>query len=206
LRPEVQHHPALPYDQMETFIRGLRNSDAGSEMARLAVEFCILTALRIGTVRKARRPEISGDVWNAPADNMKKRFHRVPLTARCLVILERARTLAPDSEYLFAGARGEKMSPNAIDTVMKGPVFDYQDIEGRRIVLHGFRSTFADWAKETTSFPVGVVDAALSHAKQDKVAAAYHRGDLFDKRRALMATWANHAEGRSTVTEIRKSA
>ncbi|HEY3433012.1 MAG TPA: integrase arm-type DNA-binding domain-containing protein [Rhodocyclaceae bacterium] len=185
-----EHHAAMPYPDVPDFILTLRESDAG-ELARLAFEFLILTAGRTGEIVAARRSEINANagIWTIPAERMKaKREHRVPLSQRCLEILNRAKELAGDSEYVFPGrSPGKPLSNMAFLMMLRRMSLD--------ITAHGFRSSFRDWAAERTNVPRDVCEAALAHSVQDKTEAAYNRTDLFEKRRNLMDAWAGFCAG-----------
>lgn len=179
-----EHHAALPYSELPSFIKNLGNSSNG-EVARLAFEFLILTASRTAEVLGALWDEFDLDekVWTVPAERMKaKRLHRVPLSGRCLEILERAKLLAGDSSYVFPGRSPAKPMSNMVFLMLL-----------RRLKLpitaHGFRSSFRDWAAEATSLPREVAEMALAHVVENKVEAAYRRGDLLEKRRELMELW-----------------
>ena len=179
-----QHMTALPYAEVGATISTIHGSGALGR-AKLAIEFLILTAARSGEVRKARWEEIDHDnaVWNIPAAHTKSgRDHRVPLSPRALEVLVEARQQRDDSGLIFANTRGGIMNPSALNRVLTRLKID--------AVPHGFRSTFRDWASERTNTPPAVMEAALAHANQDKVEAAYARSDLFEKRRKLMDAWA----------------
>jgi len=182
------HFAAIPYKEVPAFVERIGDSDAG-EQVQLALEFLILTAARTGEVLHARWNEIDlwQRVWTIPAERMKAGVeHRVPLSDREVAILKRARELAGGSEYLFPGRSG--------DRPMSGMVFLMALRRmGARFTVHGFRSAFRDWAAETTNFPTEVCEMALAHTVRNKVEAAYRRGDLFEKRRELMAAWAKYA-------------
>lgn len=180
------HHEAMPYGQVPAFIKNLRASDAG-EITRLAFEFLILTASRTSEVLQARWDEFDLDqaLWTVPAERMKAgRIHRVPLSDRCVEILKRAKELGADSSYVFPGRSADKPLSNMVFLMML-----------RRMKLdvtaHGFRSSFRDWAAEATHFPREVAEMALAHTIENKVEAAYRRGDLMEKRREIMQAWAN---------------
>lgn len=187
----VRHHPALPYSELARFVQQLR-SERGT--ASRALEFTILTAARTSEVTGARWPEIDfgAKVWTIPAERMKghrdhRRDHRVPLSDRALEILQTRKTECDqigETEFVFVGDRaGAGLSNNAMLALL--------DRMGRGdITVHGFRSTFRDWAAETTAYPREVAEMALAHTIADKVEAAYRRGDLFQKRRRMMADWA----------------
>ena len=187
----VKHFPALPYADLPAFLPSLREART-SDAIKLALEFLILTAARSGEVRGALKAEIDvgAALWTVPAERMKaERDHVVPLSARALAIVKAASELSPGSALLFPSTRshGKPLSDMALTMML------------RRlrpgITAHGFRSTFRDWASETTDFPSEVVEMALAHAIGNRVEAAYRRGNLLDKRRALMDAWAAFALG-----------
>ncbi len=182
----VKHYPALPLTDMPAFMAKLRGLPG--VFAR-ALEFCILTATRTGETIYARWREIDLDagVWIIPATRMKiPREHRVPLSLAAIIVL---RTLAanrgPD-DFIFASRKiGEPLSNMALLMTLKRM--------GRGdLTTHGFRSTFRDWVAEKTDFPREAAEAALAHVVGNQVEAAYRRGDLFDKRHALMDAWAEY--------------
>jgi integrase len=189
------HHAALPYDALPSFMAELREKQSG---AALALELCILTATRSGEVLKAKWSEIDLEkaVWTIPAIRMKAGHeHRIPLSARVLGILNRLSPL-PHNEHVFVGnARGKSLTSAAMNVYLKRMGRD-------TITVHGFRSTFCDWASEQTSFPHEVCEMALAHVIGNKAEAAYRRGDLFDKRRKLMEAWAEFCEPRSSADVI----
>lgn len=179
------HHAALPYRKVTAFIGKLQKTDAG-ESARLAFEFTILTAARTNEVLGAKWDEVDFQkkTWTIPATRMKaKQEHRVPLASRCIDILKQARKLNKDSDYVFPGRSDKKPLSNMVFLML----LRRMEVD---VTAHGFRSSFRDWASEQTNFPNAVCEAALAHSIKDKVEAAYHRSDLFEKRRALMDEWA----------------
>ncbi|MEM7042749.1 MAG: site-specific integrase [Pseudomonadota bacterium] len=180
------HHAALPYAEVAGFMRQLRDSNAG-EIVKLAFEFTILTATRTGEVLSARWDEIDGDVWTVPAERMKTgREHRVPLTSRCVEILQNAKLFSDECGYIFPGqSRGKSLSNMSFLMTLRRM--------GLKVTGHGFRSAFRDWAAEQTNYPRDVCEMALAHTIRDKTEAAYRRGDLFEKRRQLMDAWARYA-------------
>jgi integrase len=175
----VKHYAALPYAELPEFMRALRGCEG---LGARALEIAILTALRTGEIVGGRWPEfdLAAKVWSIPAGRMKAtREHRVPLSARVLEILAGLPRVGP---YVFGT---KPLSINAMLNTLRGM--------GRSdVTVHGFRSTFRDWAAETTAYPNHVVEMALAHAIGDQVEAAYRRGDLFEKRRRLMAEWARY--------------
>ena len=174
----VTHLAAMPYANLSAFVAELRDRP---EMSARALEFLILTAGRPAEVSGARWTEIDGDTWAVPGERMKGgRPHRVPLSERAVELLAQ---LPRDGEYCFGGRRrGESLHPVGLVTLLRRM--------GHDVTAHGFRSTFRDWAAETTSYPNHVVEMALAHAVGNGVEAAYRRGDLFEKRRRLMEDWA----------------
>ncbi len=177
----VEHHPALPVGDVGAFMVRLR--EAQGTGAR-ALEFAILTAARSGEVRGATWAEIDTEAktWTIPAARMKAgKEHRVPLTAEALELLK-SQTRMPGTDLVFPAPRGGQLSDMTLAAVLRRM--------GVPAVPHGFRSTFRDWASERTNYPRDAAEMALAHAIGDKVEAAYRRGDLFEKRRLMMADWA----------------
>lgn len=186
---EREHFEALPIDDMPDFMRQLR---AAAGASAKALEFSILTVSRTGSVRNATWAEINLDkrIWTIPKEHMKSgRAHRVPLSEDAMRLLgERERGTKVD--LVFPGASGEKpLSDMSLTAVMRR--------FGLTAVPHGFRSTFSDWCAERTNTPAEVREMALAHAIGDETEEAYRRGDLFDKRRDLMALWADFIAGRT---------
>ena len=192
---KVAHHAALPFDEMPQFLAALRSRGG---MAARALEFAALTAARTGEVLGARWGEfdLAAKVWTVPADRMKAaREHRVPLSEAALAVLEQVRPLAlmrdgkPDSAApVFPGPRRARPMSNMTMLML------LRQMKRNDLTAHGFRSTFSDWAAERTAYPREVVEMALAHTIGNKVEAAYRRGDLFEKRRRLMADWASFCE------------
>ena len=183
---KVRHHPALPYDEMGSFMAKLREHEG---VSALGLELLILTAVRTGEVVGATWDEVNFEkrVWIIPADRTKaEREHRVPLSQDAMAVLDRLRE-ASQSEYVLPGANNERpLSTMAFLQLLKRM--------GRGdLTVHGFRSTFRDWAAEQTNFAREVAEMALAHAVGDKVEAAYRRGDLFEKRGKLMEAWARYS-------------
>ena len=184
---KVEHHPAIPVDDMSAFVRDLR---VRSGVGARALEFLILTAARSGEVRGAAWEEIDLDkaIWTVPARRMKAgREHRVPLSTEALKLLKELPRLA-GSELVFPGTRGQELSVMTLPEVMRRMKAD--------AVPHGFRSTFRDWAGEKTNFPRELAEQALAHTLENKVEAAYRRGDALEKRRQMMQEWAQFVENK----------
>ena len=179
-----RHMRALPYAEVADGITKVRRSSAGPT-TKFAFEFLVLTAARSGEVRLAKWSEIDFDdaTWTVPAERMKMgREHRVPLSGRCLEILEDAREYSDRSGLVFPSATGRAMSDSTLSKLLRE-----LDIAA---VPHGFRSSFRDWAAERSNAARGVMEAALAHAVENRVEAAYARSDLFQRRRKLMEAWA----------------
>jgi integrase len=181
----VEHHPALPYADVPQFMNALHAQEG---IGAMALEFAILTATRTGEVIGAKWEEMNLDakLWTIPAARMKaKREHVVPLSARAIEILKPLKKTRT-SEFVFPGWKAKMpLSNMAMAELLKR--MDRTDI-----TVHGFRSTFRDWAGETTDFPREVIEHALAHQLADKAEAAYQRGTLLEKRRKLMDTWARY--------------
>ena len=188
------HHAALPYPEVPTFLRTLRESNA-SEAIKRAFELTVLSATRTSETLLATWSEVdlSTQTWTIPGERMKAGVeHRVPLSSRCVEILTEAQALADGSHYVFPGRSGTKpLSGMAFLMALRRMGRD-------DITTHGFRSSFRDWAAERTNFPRAVCEAALAHALKNKTEAAYHRTDLFERRRELMTAWAAFATGTET--------
>jgi integrase len=182
------HHKALPYPEVPAFVKTLRANGSASAMA---LEFLILTASRTGEVIGARWDEFDLEerIWSVPADRMKGgKLHRVPLSGRAMEILETMRQ-AGGTGYVFPSSRkvrkGEEPGPlseMAMAMLVRRAKLD--------ATPHGFRSSFRDWTAEATTFPSEVAEMALAHVIGNRVEAAYRRGDLMQKRRAMMDQWA----------------
>lgn len=197
---DVQHHPALPYAQMQPFMLDLRSRNG---MGARALEFAILTAARSGEARGARWDEIDleAKVWTVPPERMKssKKEHRVPLSNAAIKMLK-ALPRVEGTDLVFTPQRGKNpLSDNTLTkllgdmhdaSVKRGGAGYIDPKQGKVITAHGFRSTFRDWASEETHTASDVVEMALAHVVKNKVEAAYRRGDLLEKRKPLMEEWA----------------
>ncbi|HTW71154.1 MAG TPA: integrase arm-type DNA-binding domain-containing protein [Acetobacteraceae bacterium] len=207
---KVEHHAALPWREIGAFIAELAKQDG---TARLALQFAILTAARTGEVIGARWGEIdmapprrvtigrddqgqpiietTGAVWTIPAGRTKAgKPHRVPLAGPALDVLREAAKLRhgeSPNDHVFPGGKGGKSS-RALSNIAMLMLLRRMDRDD--LTVHGFRSTFRDWCAEATGYPRELAEAALAHALDSKVEAAYQRGDLLEKRRRLMNEWA----------------
>jgi integrase len=190
----VEHHPALPHSQIADFMAALRIREG---VAARVLGFTILTAARSGEARGMSWGEIDlgNRLWTVPAARMKAgKEHRVPLSDAALTFLGPRRddkTLVFESE----AKPGRPISDMSMTAVLRR-------MGCSEITVHGFRSTFRDWAGETTGFPREVIEAALAHGIKDKAEAAYARSDLFDRRRKLMDAWATVATARDFAADV----
>jgi integrase len=199
---KVKHHAALPYKEAPEFMAELR---AEEDISARALEFTILTVARTGEVIGARWSDGEYDldqrVWNVPAERMKAGVaHTVPLSDRAVELLK-ALPRIKGNDYVFPGAHpGKPLSNMAM----------LEKIRGLRpgLTVHGFRSTFRDWAGDRTNYARDVIEAALAHTIKNDAEAAYRRSTAVEKRRRLMADWARYCEPKSKaagVTPIRAS-
>lgn len=193
---KTKHHTALPYVAMSAFMTDLRQRKG---IAARALEFTILTATRSGEARGAEWSEIdlTSRVWTIPADRMKAgREHRIPLSESVCKLLESTlRISSTGSRYVFPSLKGSTLSDMTLTAVLRR--MDRNDI-----TVHGFRSSFRDWAAETTAFPREVIEHAMSHQLKDKAEAAYQRGDLLIKRAKLMEAWAAYCGHSAGIAEV----
>jgi integrase len=180
---KTEHHRALPYTEINSFIELLRLQDG---IAAKCLEFTILTAARTGESIGATWDEIdlAAKTWTIPAVRMKaEREHRVPLSSYALTILNDMAAVRLN-DYVFPSNK-KGLSNMAMLTLLRR--MDRADI-----TVHGFRSTFRDWAAEFTAYPGEVVEMALAHTIKNQTEAAYRRGDLLEKRSRLMEEWARY--------------
>jgi integrase len=180
---KVKHHAAVAVDDLPAVYARLADLDS---MTALALRFVILTAARAGEVTGARWSEIDMEakVWTVPSDRIKAgKTHRVPLSREAMEILTRVRATAT-GPFVFPGwAAGRPLSLTGMSKVLRVA-------GGGDATTHGMRSSFRDWASERTHYPGDVAEMALAHAIGDKTEAAYRRGSLLEKRRAMMEQWA----------------
>lgn len=207
-RPKARHQPAMAYENIPAFMTELRRRNSVSAKA---LEFLILTAARSGEVRGMTWAELDSPrkVWTVPGERMKAKVeHRVPLTDRARAILadmDKHRPVdLPDTGLVFPGSRKGTKRGALSDMTLTKLLRDLRELKGgdheslrkmlydasgRPVVVHGFRSTFRDWAEDVARFPVRVVEHALAHTIKDKAEAAYRRGDALDQRKELMLAW-----------------
>jgi len=177
----VKHHKAMPFSEVGAFVASLREQ---SGVAARCLEFTILTAARTNEAIQARPAEfdLNNATWTIPASRMKaKKEHRVPLSPRAVEIVREM--LRRGHEFVFPSTHKGKAISNMAMLVL----LDRMDVD---VTVHGFRSSFRDWAAERTAFPHEVCEMALAHTIPNAAEAAYRRGDLFEKRAALMKAWA----------------
>ncbi len=195
---KVEHHPAIPYRQINEFVNDLRKQGG---TAPLALEFMLLTAARTGEVVAAQWDEVDFDaqVWVVPALRMKAgKEHRIPLSTRALEIL-RVLQATKQNVFVFPGHSVQKnshMSTGTCRIVMK------RMANFSEYTPHGLRSTFRDWAAETTSFANETLELALAHTIANKAEAAYRRQDQLEKRAKLMQMWCQFVDSLAMTNSI----
>lgn len=183
---KVKHHAALPYTELPAFMTVLRDENG---VAARALEFLILTAARTSEVLEMPPEEINQDIWIVDETRMKAgREHRVPLCPRALDIIVEMKRLHV-GPYVFPGLKLNKPLSNMALLVL------LERMGRSDLTAHGFRSTFKDWVSECTDYSGQLSEMALAHSVEDKVEAAYRRGDLFNKRTALMRDWSSFCDG-----------
>lgn len=199
----VRHQPAMAYADLPAFMSELRLKEGP---AALALQFTILTVARTAETLEGHWSEVdeAGKLWTVPAARMKgsnPREHRVPLTQAALDVLEKIKPPggALPAAILFPSRYTTKsgfMSENAMSKVLED-----MGLKGKATV-HGFRSTFRDWAGDTTNFERETIEAALAHVVGDETERAYRRGDALQKRRALMEAWAVFCTSQGNVRAL----
>ena len=186
------HHAAMPFAEVPGYVERLRGQPG---LATRALEFTILTAARTSETLKARWDEFDLDqaVWTVPAARMKAgKEHRVPLAGAVLRLL---RDLPRSDDYVFPSRKaGQPLSGMAMEMVMRRMKVD--------ATVHGFRSSFRDWAGECSNAPREVAEAALAHTVGNAAELAYRRGDALEKRRSLMEDWATFCDGAADAGKI----
>jgi integrase len=194
---KADNHPALSLGDVAGWFAVLRGREG---MAARALEFLALTAARSGEVRGAAWSELDleAGLWTIPAERMKAgKAHRVPLTPEAVALLQVLPRMK-GSDFVFFAARGGSLSDMALSAVMrrmqeaetaKGHPGYVDARSGRPAVPHGLRSTFRDWTAERTDYPRDMAEIALAHNVGSEVERAYRRGDMLEKRRAMMAAW-----------------
>lgn len=196
----VIHHKALPFSEAASFVAKLREQPG---VAARCLEFTILTAARTNEAIRAKPEEfdLPNATWTIPASRMKaKKEHRVPLSPRAVDIVQELLKLG--KAYVFSNPRKANALSNMAMLTLLGRM-------NASVTVHGFRSSFRDWAAERTAFPHEVCEMALAHTIANAAEAAYRRGDLFEKRRKLMEAWADYIDTprtEGTVIPIKQAA
>jgi integrase len=200
---KVRHQPAMSFSDVPTFMDELKRRES---ISARALEFTILTAARTNESIGAKWEELDlkAGIWTVPGERMKAgREHRVPLSTRAIAILAKL-PREKGSLFVFPGGKARKPLSNM------GMLQLLRGMRGKDITVHGFRSSFRDWAGEATNYPRELAEAALGHVLGDKAEAAYRRGDALEKRRKLMEAWARYCaipvkSFGSNVTSIRRA-
>ena len=191
-RRRITHHPAMPYPQVPAMLKAVASNPSLSAKALL---FCVLTATRTTEAIEATWKEIDleNQLWIIPKDRMKKdKEHRVPLSNQAVAILKTI-TRKGESPYVFNGqSRTKKYAPLSNMAMLN---YLQKTLNYPNFTVHGFRSSFRDWAAETTDHKREVIEQALAHQLADQAEAAYQRGDYMEKRKLLMNDWASYCWG-----------
>jgi integrase len=193
---QKKHHEAMPFLELPGFMTKLRSEDGIPCRSARALEFLILTAARTSDVLGMTDAEISDGVWTIPAARHKtgKEF-QIPLSKRALEII---RTVPREAgnPHIFAGSKsGQPMSNMTMLKFLK-------ERTGNGYTVHGFRSTFRDWAGDRTHYPREVIETAMSHMIKNKVEAAYRRSSAIEKRRVLMEDWSKFCSSPAIVGAV----
>ncbi|MCC1481061.1 tyrosine-type recombinase/integrase [Roseibaca sp. Y0-43] len=204
------NHPALTLDDAPRWFAALQ---AREGFGARALEFAALTATRSQEVRGAVWDEIDLDnaLWIIPAQRMKMdKEHRVPLSARAVAMLKALHKLE-GNPLVFPAARGGQLSDMTLSATMKrmhesdisqGGAGYLDRVSKRPAVPHGLRSTFRDWVSELTTYPGDMAEVALAHKISNAVEASYRRGDMIEKRRRMMADWADFMGGKAKSGKV----
>lgn len=188
-RQRVRHHAAMPYAEIPAMFQNIDNTPVLSAQALL---LCVLTATRTSETIKAKWSEIDFDkaIWTIPKDRMKKgREHRVPLSDQSIEILKSINHIEGSPWVFDSRGKNKPLSNMAMSNYLKGT------LGFKQYTVHGFRSSFRDWAGETTGHSREVIEQSLAHSLADQTEAAYQRGDYLEKRRALMSDWGRYCYG-----------
>jgi integrase len=187
----VQHLSAMPFSELPTFMAELRQRKS---ISARALEFTILTAARTSETIGAKWDEFDDGVWTVPPERMKAgKEHQVPLSKRAIEILE---ALPREGDYLFVGAK--KNRPLYIATMLDV----LRELRGKSYTVHGFRSSFRDWAGDRTNYAREVIEHALAHRIKDKAEASYRRTSALEKRRRLMEEWSRYCSSTPVKGEV----
>jgi len=196
-RTYQDHHASMPFRDVPAFVKALRGDTTSSVASRLALEFTILAAARTGETIGAERADIHGKLWIVPAHKMKAgKAHRVPLTPRMLAILAEAKAISNGGPFIFPSPTIRKRPLSQMAMLMLLRRMEKAEAVKDAGTVHGFRGCFSSWAREKTKFRVEVIEAALAHREQDRVAAAYSSQATYMKERvALAQAWEKFVSG-----------
>jgi len=190
----VEHQPAVPWREVPAFVSGVLRKDA--DVTRDIIEFVVLTAVRSGEARHMAWEEVDLEkaIWTIPAQRTKTRqMHRVPLSSAALFVLARRKTLAKHPQLVFPSPRGKVLTDMAMTSLLRKNNVQ-SSTPGRVATMHGFRSSFRDWASEQ-GWSRDLAERALAHTIKNQAEAAYHRTDLLEERRPMMEAWGRHVSG-----------
>ena len=182
---KTEHHKAIPYAEMNPFMKALRQQEGTGARA---LEFAILCAARSGEVRGATWAEfdLKKGLWTIPGERMKAgKPHTVPLSKQALQLIAAIEPTA-GTDLVFPSPRGKVLSDMTLTAVMRRMQLE--------AVPHGFRSTFRTWGGEQTAYPRDMLEFSLAHTLENKVEAAYMHGTQIEKRRKLMQDWADYVD------------
>ena len=191
-----KHFAAMDYRELPLYFKSIRQKDT---LTSKALAFTILTVTRTSEARGATRKEIDDKAksWIIPENRMKtEREHRIPLSVEALKILQEMEPFKRHTDDLiFPGlAQAKPISDASLLKLVKQT--------HPTLTVHGFRSSFRDWCAEQTNYPREVAEAALAHVIKDKTEAAYQRGDMFEKRRKLMDSWADYCLNDKNMADV----
>ena len=185
-RQRVKHHAAMPYAQIPALFQAIGITPVLSAKALL---LCVLTATRASETIEAKWEEFDFDkaIWTIPKERMKKgRGHRVPLSDQAIEVLKSINRIEGSPWVFDSRGKGKPLSNMAMSNYLKGT------LGFKEYTVHGFRSSFRDWAGEVSSHSREVIEQSLAHSLADQTEAAYQRGDYLEKRRVLMVDWARY--------------
>jgi integrase len=187
----VEHQPAVPWRDVPAFVSGVLRKD--QDVTRDIIEFVALTAVRSGEARHMVWDEVDlgKAVWTIPAQRTKTRqVHRVPISSAALLVLKRRIALAKHTQLVFPSPRGKVLTDMAMTSLLRKNNVQ-SSTSGRIATMHGFRSSFRDWASEQ-GWSRDLAERALAHTIKNQAEAAYHRTDLLEERRPMMEAWGKH--------------
>jgi integrase len=195
---QERNYTAMDYALVPNFVKRLHIAqEHNSALSPFVIEFLILTACRASEVAKMRWDEIDWEqkLWVVPASRTKSaRKHRVPLVDRALVLLKQQLQVSKGDHVWENHHTGKSIAGNALygylTRYMKEPA-----------TIHGFRSSFRDFAGNETHFDRVTCELCLAHLAGDATELAYRRSDALEKRRSLMQVWADYCEGKMAAPD-----